>query len=432
MINLFCEEETMARSRQTRRKLLQSAAAASAASSLAKFGVTPSWSATAASAPEIPSWVWSWADKNGVHPTEKCPLSLDSVLWIASMTKPVTAVAAMQLVEQGKLQLDEPIKKVLPNLPHVAAPQVLEGFGSDGKPKLRAAKRDITLRHLLTHTSGFTYDIWNADTAKYVKYANLPSITTCKNEALNTPLAFDPGERWEYGISMDYVGKAVETVSKQNLRDYLHEHVFRPLHMPDTDFIIGTDQRRRLATMHERTADGRLKPIQFELPQQPEFYNRGGGFYSGGGGLYGTAGDYMAFLQMLMHGGTFNGQQILRPETVAQMFKNNIGDINISKVVLKTTQPASTPDLDMGTLFPGQDIKWGLSFLMNPQQCYGPWLRSGGSVSWAGLANTYFWLDPVKQVCSVFMTQVLPFLDSYALQLYALRENYVYTLISRV
>jgi methyl acetate hydrolase len=133
-----------------------------------------------------------------------------------------------------------------------------------------------------------------------------------------------------------------------------------------------------------------------------------------------------------LHGGTFNGQKILRPETVAQMLKNNIGDINILKVVLKTTQPASAPDLDMGALFPGQDIKWGLSVLINPQQCFGPWLRSGGSVSWGGLANTYFWLDPVKQVCGVFMTQILPFLDSRALELYAPRENLVYIAIMRI
>src|ERR1700726_4884546 len=163
-------------------------------------------------------------------------MTADSVFWIASMTKAITAAAGMQLVEQGKLSLDEPISKVLPDL---AAPQVLEGFDDKGEPKLRPAKRPITLRMLLTHTAGFTYDFWDADTARYNKYANVPGIISCKNAALKTPLAFDPGDRWEYGINIDFVGKAVEAVSGQNLAVYLREHLFQPLGMKDTSFVIG-------------------------------------------------------------------------------------------------------------------------------------------------------------------------------------------------
>jgi methyl acetate hydrolase len=299
-------------------------------------------------------------------------MTADSVFWIASMTKALTATAAMQLVEQGKLQLDEPISKVLPKL---AAPQVLEGFDDKGQPKLRPAKRPITLRQLPTHTAGFTYDLWDADTAQYAKFADLPGIISCKNAALKTPLAFDPGDRWEYGINIDFAGKAVEAVSGQGLNVYLREHIFQPLGMKDTNFVIGPDQKTRLVTVHARKPDGGLDPMEFGIPQEPEFF-------MGGGGLYGTARDYLAFLQMLMHGGEFNGARLLRPETVAEMSKNNIGDVNISRVVLKTTAPTSTPDIDMGQLFPGQDIKWGLSFLINPQE--GPAGRSGGSLSWAG------------------------------------------------
>ena len=163
-------------------------------------------------------------------------MTLDSVFWIASMTKALTATAAMQLVEQGKLKLDEPIAKLLPDL---AAPQVLEGFNDKGEPKLRPAKGQITLRHLLTHTAGFTYDIWDANTLQYNKYADLPGIISCKNAALKTPLAFDPGTRWEYGINIDFVGKAVEAVSGQDLAVYLREHLLQPLGMKDTDFVIG-------------------------------------------------------------------------------------------------------------------------------------------------------------------------------------------------
>jgi methyl acetate hydrolase len=433
----------MTRLQQTRRELLKSGAAMSAAVSFAKYGITPSWSAAgakkdalnavdevlrqAAETKEVPGVVAVAANSDGViyegafgkrDLANGTDMTADSVFWIASMTKALTATAAMQLVEQGKLQLDEPISKVLPEL---AAPQVLEGFDDKGQPKLRPAKRPITLRQLLTHTAGFTYDLWDADTAQYVKAANLPGIISCKNAALTTPLAFDPGDRWEYGINIDFAGKAVEAVSGQGLNVYLREHIFQPLGMKDTDFVIGPDQKKRLVTVHARKPDGGLDPIEFGVPQEPEFF-------MGGGGLYGTGRDYLAFLQMLMHGGEFNGARLLRPETVAQMSKNNIGDVNISRVVLKTTAPPSTPDVDMGQLFPGQDIKWGLSFLINPQE--GPAGRSGGSLSWAGLANTYFWVDPSKQVAGVILTQILPFVDSRVLSLYGKFESGVYKALS--
>jgi CubicO group peptidase (beta-lactamase class C family) len=433
----------MTRLQQTRRELFESGAAMSAAVSFAKYGITPSWSAAgakkdglnvvdevlrqAAETKEVPGVVAVAANSDGViyegafgkrDLANGTDMTADSVFWIASMTKALTATAAMQLVEQGKLQLDEPISKVLPEL---AAPQVLEGFDDKGQPKLRPAKRPITLRQLLTHTAGFTYDLWDADTAQYVKAANLPGIISCKNAALTTPLAFDPGDRWEYGINIDFAGKAVEAVSGQGLNVYLREHIFQPLGMKDTDFVIGPDQKKRLVTVHARKPDGGLDPIEFGVPQEPEFF-------MGGGGLYGTGRDYLAFLQMLMHGGEFNGARLLRPETVAQMSKNNIGDVNISRVVLKTTAPPSTPDVDMGQLFPGQDIKWGLSFLINPQE--GPAGRSGGSLSWAGLANTYFWVDPSKHVAGVILTQVLPFVDPRVLSLYGKFESGVYKALS--
>ena len=433
----------MTRLQQTRRELLKSGAAMSAGVSFAKYGITPSWSAAgakkdglnvvdevlrqAAETKEVPGVVAVAANSDGViyegafgkrDLANGTDMTADSVFWIASMTKALTATAAMQLVEQGKLQLDEPISKVLPEL---AAPQVLEGFDDKGQPKLRPAKRPITLRQLLTHTAGFTYDLWDADTAQYVKAANLPGIISCKNAALTTPLAFDPGDRWEYGINIDFAGKAVEAVSGQGLNVYLREHIFQPLGMKDTDFVIGPDQKKRLVTVHARKPDGGLDPIEFGVPQEPEFF-------MGGGGLYGTGRDYLAFLQMLMHGGEFNGARLLRPETVAQMSKNNIGDVNISRVVLKTTAPPSTPDVDMGQLFPGQDIKWGLRVLINPQE--GPAGRSGGSLSWAGLANTSFWVDPSKHVAGVIVTQVLPFADPRVLSLYGKFESGVYKALS--
>src|SRR6478736_6530438 len=202
-------------------------------------------------------------------------MTADSVFWIASMTKAVTSAGAMQLVEQGKLSLDEPIGKRLLDL---ASPQVLEGFDANGEPKLRPARTPITLRHLMTHTAGFCYHLWNADMAKYLEKTGLPAITTCKNDALKIPIMTDPGTRWEYGINIDFIGKAVEAVSGKRLDAYLRDHLFSPLGMNDTSFKITDAQRQRLVGMHARTPDG-LVPIPFELEQEPEFHMGGGGLY---------------------------------------------------------------------------------------------------------------------------------------------------------
>src|SRR6202045_1756624 len=297
-------------------------------------------------------------------------MTLDSVFWIASMTKAITAAAAMQLVEQGKLSLDAPIGKVLPDL---ASPQVLEGFDAAGEPKLRPAKKEITLRHLMTHTAGFCYDMWNGDMVKYLAKTGLPAITTCKNDALKTPIMSDPGTRWEYGTNIDFVGKAVEAVSGKRLGAYLHDHMFAPLAMTDTGFKIGEAQRKRLVGMHSRGEDGSLAPIPFELEQDPEFH-------MGGGGLYGTAGDYLKFTQMILNKGRGNGRQVLKPETVAMMGQNHIGELNVTKMT--TAAPIYTNDVD---LYPDQDKKWGLSFLINTAKTAEG--RSPGSLAWAGLAN---------------------------------------------
>ncbi len=236
-------------------------------------------------------------------------MTTDSVFWIASMTKAVTTAGAMQLVEQGKLQLDAPIGKLLPDL---ASPQVLEGFDAKGEPKLRPAKGAITLRQLMTHTAGFCYNMWNGDMGTYLDKAGLPPVTTCKNDALKTPIATDPGTRWEYGTNIDFVGKAVEAVSGKRLDAYLRDHLFAPLGMSDTGFKLTDSQRKRLVGMHARGEDGTLASIPFEMEQDPEFH-------MGGGGLYGTAADYIKFCQMILNKGKGNGNQVLKPETVATM-----------------------------------------------------------------------------------------------------------------
>jgi CubicO group peptidase (beta-lactamase class C family) len=336
-------------------------------------------------------------------------MTADSVFWIASMTKAVTSAAGMQLVEQGKLSLDAPIGKVLPDL---AAPQVLEGFDASGEPKLRPAKNPITLRHLMTHTAGFAYEMWNGDMVKYLEKTGTPGVTTCKNDALKTPLMTDPGTRWEYGTNIDFVGKAVEAASGKRLDAYLHDHMFAPLGMNDTGFKINDSMRKRLVGMHARGEDGALAAIPFELEQTPEFH-------MGGGGLYGTASDYIKFTQMILNKGRGNGNQLLKPETVALMGQNHIGDLTMGKMT--TAIGWATNDVD---LYPDIVKKWGLSFLINTAKT--PEGRSAGSLAWAGLANTYFWIDPARNVAGVILMQLLPFADKKCLEAFAGFERGVF------
>ena len=336
-------------------------------------------------------------------------LTLDSVFWIASMTKAVTTAGAMQLVEQGKLDLDAAIGKLLPDL---ASPQVLEGFDAKGEPKLRPAKGAITLRQLMTHTAGFCYNMWNGDMAVYLDKTGIPAITTCKNDALKTPIMSDPGTRWEYGTNIDFVGKAIEATSGKRLDAYLRDHLFAPLGMNDTSFKISDAMRKRLVGMHARGEDGSLSAIPFELEQEPEFH-------MGGGGLYSTAGDYIKFCQMILNKGKGNGNQVLKAETVATMGQNHIGDLNMPK--LTSVAPMYTNDVD---LYPDMVKKWGLSFLINTAKT--PEGRSPGSLAWAGLANTYYWIDPSRDVCGVILMQLLPFADGKCLEAFAGFERGIY------
>lgn len=342
------------------------------------------------------------------------PISADSVFWLLSMTKAFTATACMQLVEQGRLHPDQEAAEILPQL---AAPKVLEGFDADGRPRLRPARRPITVRHLLTHTSGYTYSIWSEALTRYQAATGLPDIGTCRNAAFDAPLEFDPGDRWHYGIGMDWVGKLVEAVSDQSLEVYFRENIFAPLGMADSGFLIGSGQKRRVAAFHSRQPDGSLAPAPFEMPQRPEFF-------MGGGGAFSTPRDYLAFLRMLLNGGSLDGVRILRPETVAAMMANQIGDLDVGE--MRSAQPAFSRSFDQ---FPGQPHKWGYSFDINQRP--GPNGRSPGSISWAGLLNCYFWLDPAKQVTGALFTQILPFFDDRVVSLYGAFERGLYQGLDR-
>lgn len=333
----------------------------------------------------------------------------ESIFFIASMTKPVTSVAAMQLVEQGKLKLDEPAGTYIPELGKL---QVLHGFDpKSGKPILKPATKPVTLRTLLTHTSGFAYDTWFADMLRYEKESsvNFPLGTV----APLTPLMFEPGSRWQYGTSADWSGRLVETVSGLTLEQYFQKNILQPLQMNDTSFILPAAKFDRMVSEYRRQPDGKLVEDPRSMPTPPKAYN-------GGGGLNSTAGDYVRFMQMFLRRGKgANGAQVLQAKTVDMMASNQIGSISAGK--LKTVRPAISSDVDF---HPGFKDGFGFGFLINRVGYDGR--RSAGSLAWGGIANTYFWIDPRKQVAGVVMMQYLPFADKEALAVLGDFERAVY------
>lgn len=337
------------------------------------------------------------------------PMTADTVCWIASMTKAVTSVAAVQCAERGLIDLDAPAAAVVPE---IGAAQVLTGFDADGKPTFRPPRRPVTLRHLLTHSAGFSYEIWNADVARYQQVMEVPSVTTCDLKALKLPLLFDPGERWEYGINIDWAGLMVEAVSGKTLGVYLQENLFGPLGMSSTGFKITADMRQRLAGVHLRGPDGALAPFPFELTQEP-------GFEMGGGGLYSTAGDYLRFVRMVLNHGQLAGERVLKPETVAQgLMLNQMGD---ARVVNLPTHHPLTNDAEF---FPGVRKSWSLAFQINLDPA--PTGRPAGGLMWAGLANSFYWIDPVNGLGGVFLSQIFPFADTGSVPTFYAFEKAVY------
>jgi CubicO group peptidase (beta-lactamase class C family) len=335
------------------------------------------------------------------------PMTLDTICWIGSCTKAVTAIACMQLIEQGELALDEPIARVLPEL---AEPQVLVGMRG-GVPVLRPAAHPITLRHLMTHTAGFTYSGWNGLMAEYEIATGTPFIQECKEVSLMVPLVFDPGTRWEYGISMEWVGKAIERVTGVSLEIYVRAHILEPLGLRDTGFTREPRHRAKQATVYFRELSGRLVPFPWAIPDDAEFF-------MGGGGMFSTATDYSRILRLLLGGGSLDGTTILRRDTVETMMRNHIGDLEVQTLELPKSGPGSDggrvegfdgPLTGAYNAFPGKPHKWTLSFDTNLQPVAGG--RAAHSISWVAAQNIYWWIDPTSGVAGLFLTQLLPFPD---------------------
>ena len=341
-------------------------------------------------------------------------MAFDTVGGIMSMTKAITGAAAMQCVERGLLNLDAPAGEVCPYLGEI---QVFDGFDENDDPILRAPKRPVTLKNLLTHSSGFVYDIWNSDFVKVCQKLDIPSIMTLQKRALEVPLMFDPDSRWEYGIGIDWAGQMVEAVSGMTLGEYFREHITGPLGMDETWFSPTEAMQAKRMAMLVRLENGQLiEPPADETSGEeappPEFE-------MGGGGLVSSARDYIRFLQMILRGGELDGARVLQEDTVALMSQNHMGDLRVTEL------PGNVPEMSYpAELFPGDEKSWGLTFQINEEPGFTG--RSKGTLMWAGLTNCYFWIDREKDVAGVFVSQSLPFADPICLDAYYKFEALAY------
>lgn len=357
------------------------------------------------------------ADRDGVvhesahgvtaHGTDTA-MRVDSVFRAFSMTKAVGTIAAMQLVEQGRLDLETPVADLVADFSTV---QVLDGWDGD-TPRLRPAASPCTVRHLATHTSGIVYDVWNDDQARYLAATGGVSTLSGAIASLQSfPMMFDPGSRWAYGPSTDWLGRVVEAVADEPIDSYLRREIFEPLAMSSTDVEFDDDRSSRRVAVHANTPDG-FAVIDMDLPPTPEFYGMGHAMHT-------TGPDYARLCRMVLGGGELDGNRIVTEATVATMSANAIGDLRVERQ--PTAIPALGCDID---LFPGIDKTFTLGFMRNEEDV--PGMRRAGTLSWAGVMNTHYWIDPAAGLTGVVMMQHLPFVDDDALATYESFERAVY------
>jgi len=349
--------------------------------------------------------IWSGAAGESMPGTAA---STDTMMRIFSMTKAVGSTAAMIMVDRGKLSLDTPVHELLPEFSDL---QVLDGFDGD-TPILRKPNTVATLRHLATHTSGLTYEFWNADIGKYLAVSGHASVLTGLLDGLNYPLTADPGTRWNYGMGIDWLGRAVEKVDGRRIDQFCTEEIFGPLNMQNTLFELDPAHQSRLATLYARGEDGKFAPFDLAPPANPEVYGMGHALYS-------TPADYMRFIRSFLGKGQLDGQRILSEAAVEEMLANQTGNIQLGK--LTTTAPPVTADFEA---FPGTPKTHSAGFMRMEQDV--PGMRAAGSQGWAGVCNTHYWFDPKNDVAAVLMTQSLPFVEPAFMQTYEAFERAVY------
>ncbi len=357
-------------------------------------------------AERVPGVVAGYTDRNGtiaVHAAgvrdmaTGVPMTEDTVFAIFSTTKAITATAVLQLVEEGKLDLNAPVSDYLPELGEVG---VLESFNDDGTMNTRQPARPITMTDLLTHTAGFGYDFFSDEYLKLTSELGYPSIITATKKSIQTPLLFDPGAKWNYGVNLDWAGLVVEAITGKLLGDVFQERIFGPLGMTNSSFKLTPELKSRLATIHARTEDGDLVPLDLTPPEDPEVH-------MGGHGVLSTVGDYLKFIRMWLNDGKADdGTVILKPETVELALENHLpGDMEVTG--LATSIPSLSNDAEF---FPGQKKTWSLGFMRNEEDAFSG--RPAGAQAWAGLANLFYWIDRENGIGGYWATQILPFADA--------------------
>ncbi len=324
------------------------------------------------------------------------PMTLDSVMAIFSTTKAMTGTAIMQLVEEGKIALSDAAKKYVPE---IAELQVLDGFDAAGQPKTRAPKRDITVNDLMLHTSGLCYEFFSHDDLKFRTAKNIPTVVSSSFAAIRTVLLHDPGERWTYGVNIDWLGRIVEQQRGKRLGEVMKERIFAPLGMNDIGFTMNESMKARRAVLHDRAADGKLTPLpDLMLPQPPEMD-------MGGHGLYASVGEYMKFIRMVLNDGAGPNGRVLKAETIATMVKNGL-PAGVTSGGWKTSIPSLSND---GEFDPGVTKTWAYTFQRNEEET--PTGRPAGSLMRAGLGNLFYWIDRKNGVGGFWGSQILPFQD---------------------
>jgi CubicO group peptidase (beta-lactamase class C family) len=322
------------------------------------------------------------------------PVRADTLFWIASMTKPLVSVAAVQLIERGELELEQEVAEILPAFGELS---ILEGFDGES-PRLRQPTRTVTVRHLLTHTSGCGYWFDNPDVLRYHRITGVPDPLSGSAEMLRVPRLFEAGERWEYGTSIDWLGLVVEKIGGADLDTHLRTHICQPLGMHDTTFDPTDAQRERLMAIHDARPGQPLTLSSVALPEEQDIW-------SGGGGLYSTAGDYMRFMRALLRGGELDGERILRPESVELAFTDHLRGAPLPADGTHSAVPELTKDV------PALPFKQGFGLGFNLMLEDIPGMRRAGTGNWAGLCNSYFWIDRASGIAATLMTQLLPFFD---------------------
>ncbi|MBT4522007.1 MAG: beta-lactamase family protein [Halieaceae bacterium] len=325
------------------------------------------------------------------------PLTIETIFRIYSMSKPITSLALMTLYEKGLFSLGDPVHRFIPAWREL---QVRKG-GAWPLFETVPCERPMTIRDLLMHTSGLTYDFMRATNIDYAYRKQLVGIPRdgytlqdMVDQLGKLPLEFSPGERWNYSLATDVLGHLIEVISGQSLPDFLHQTVFGPLAMSDTSFEISTEKVSRMASCYERNVNKEL--VLQDDGQDSSFASRT--FYSGGGGLLSTAPDYYRFCQMLLNGGTLNGHRVIGSRTLAFMTRNHLpGGQDMSHFATGSFSE---------TAYEG--VGFGLGFANKLDPVGNGYPATRGSYFWGGAASTLFWVDPAEELIVIFLTQLMP------------------------